>query len=88
MAKDRNGKTVCVGSRVRVLSIDPGVLDPLSEEERICVESMLNEILEVYDIDEYDQAWVDKCWECEGGVIESHSLGLSAEEMELVSDAC
>ncbi|MGD2129215.1 MAG: hypothetical protein PVJ17_07910, partial [Lysobacterales bacterium] len=72
----------------RVLAIDPKVLDSLPEDERTRVDSMLNEVLEVYEIDEYNQAWVDKRWERGEDCMESHSLGLSAAEMELVSDAC
>jgi hypothetical protein len=37
MAKDRHGKIVRAGSRVRVLSIDPKVLGRLPDEERLCL---------------------------------------------------
>jgi len=47
---------------------------------------MLNEILAVYDIDEYDQACGDKLRERDEGYIESHNSGLSSPEMALLSD--
>ncbi len=39
--------------------------------------------LEVYEIDEYGQAWVEMQWAIGPGEIESHALGLAPNEMEL-----
>ncbi|MFL0807217.1 MAG: hypothetical protein K6L60_08015 [Oceanobacter sp.] len=84
MVVDKNGKEIKVGSRVRVLKIDQSLLDILPEDEADDVKSMLNEVLEVYEIDEYDCAWVEKWWSRGDGRSESHSLSLSSAEMELV----
>ncbi|WP_293265969.1 hypothetical protein [Neptunomonas sp.] len=84
MPVDINGNTVKVGSKVRVLHIDPKITEYLPEEEVTDLDSMLNEVLEVYEIDEYDCAWVEKWWDRGDGQTESHSLSLSSAEMELV----
>ncbi|GAB5415591.1 MAG: hypothetical protein Cons2KO_31940 [Congregibacter sp.] len=81
--KDRNGKEVSVGSRVKVVEIDPEFLDTLPEDEKRDVASMLNEVFEVYDIDEYGQAWVEKWWHISEDESMSHSVALSSSEMEV-----
>lgn len=81
--KDRNGKDVHVGSRVKIIAIDPRFLESLPNDEKEDVASMLNEVFEVYEIDEYGQSWVEKGWAEPGGDYRSHSLALSSSEMEL-----
>ena len=84
--KDKNGKTVQEGDMVKVLHIDPSIIDNLPEEEREAVSSMLNEVLRVYEVDDSGQIWVEKEWERNPGMYESHSLGLSSAEVELSED--
>jgi len=60
MPLDKNGDEVKVGSWVKGLKIDPSVTEGLSYEEAKDVNSMLNEIFQVYEIDEYGGAWVEK----------------------------
>lgn len=86
MPVDKNGNEVKVGSLVRVLKIDQSLIAVLPDEEVDDVKSMLNDVLEVYEIDEYDGAWVEKWWDRGEGKTGSHSLSLSSLEMELVSD--
>ena len=86
MAVDKNGNEVKVGSLVRVIKIDPSLIEILPDEEVDDVKSMLNDVLEVYEIDEYDCAWVEKWWDRGDGETESHSLSLSSSEMELAND--
>lgn len=82
-ARDKNGKSVTAGTRVRVLAIPP--LDPDMEEEEIArVNSMLGEEFEVYEVDEYGRAWVEKWWHLESDSSTSHSLALESNEMERV----
>lgn len=69
---------------MRVIHLDDAIIKALPEEERLDVRSMLNDVLKVYDIDEYNQVWVEKTWDRGDGKIESHSLGLSSQEIELV----
>ena len=83
-ATDVNGKVVRVGSRVRVLKIPAGVTKNLSDKETRDVNSMLNDVLEVYEIDDYGCAREEKWWDRGEGKSESHSLSLSSVEMELV----
>jgi len=72
---DRNGKKVLVGSRVRVVAIAAFLERDMPPEEWECVRSMLGEVFEIYEIDEWVGAWVQ---------YQSHSLSLESDEMELV----
>ena len=72
---DRNGKKVLVGSPVRVVAIAAFLERDLPPEEWECVRSMLGEVFEIYEIDEWVGAWVQ---------YQSHSLSLESDEMELV----
>ncbi len=83
---DRNGRPVNVGSLVRIIHIDEAVIKSLPENEKQNVESMLNQVFEVYEIDEYEQAWVEKKRHYGEEKIESHSLGLSSQEIELIKN--
>tara|TARA_R110002124_G_scaffold111348_1_gene265055 strand:+ start:3099 stop:3368 length:270 start_codon:yes stop_codon:yes gene_type:complete len=84
--RDKNGTEVTVGDYVKVLSLNPKDFGHLEEKELSEVMSMVGEILEVYDIDEYEQAWVTKEWWLSDNDVMSHSVGLSSAEME-VQDA-
>ncbi len=84
MLLDRNGNEVKKGCKVRVVFIDPNVLAKLPKNDVSNVASMLNEVFEVYEVDEFNQAWVEKWWSHGQGSSESHSLGLTSSEIELV----
>ena len=84
--QDVNGAVVRVGTRVRVLKISPSVLSQLPQSEADCARSMEGEIFEVYEIDEWGGAWVEKWWRTEDGMSSSHSLGLGPNQMEVVED--
>jgi len=81
--QDVNGAPVRVGTRVRVLTISESVLSQLSESEADAARSMEGEVLEVYEIDEWGGAWVEKSWRADDGTLVSHSLGLGPEQMEV-----
>jgi hypothetical protein len=84
--KDRNGNAVRVGSRVRLLSLSGNWLVELPPDEKTAVLSMVGEVFEVEEIDEYGHPWVCKSWP--GPTPEtcrSHSIALSPQEMELVA---
>jgi len=81
---DINGTVVRVGTRVRVLKIDPSVLEQLPESEAACARSMEGEVFEVYEVDEWGGAWVEKWWQADEGTATSHSLGLGPNQMEVV----
>lgn len=85
-ARDVNGAVVRVGMRVRVLKISPSVLSELPESEAECARSMEGEVFEVYEIDEWGGAWVEKLWRTDNGTSSSHSLGLGPTQMQVVSD--
>lgn len=87
-ARDRNGTPVHVGNRVRLLGLSGKWLEELPVEERRDVLSMVGEIFEVEEIDEYGHPWIRKAWPNEKeGTCYSHSIALEPHELELV-DAC
>ena len=80
---DKNGRSVTVGVRVRVLSIPP--LDPEMEESEVArVNSMLGEEFDVYEVDPYGRAWVEKWWHDGPDKSTSHSLALESGDMERI----
>lgn len=81
--KDKNGFTVKVGSQVKVLCLDPEDFRNLDDEELSEVMSMIGEVLEVYEVDEYGQAWIAKEWWYNESDMMSHSVGLRPHEMEI-----
>jgi hypothetical protein len=85
--KDRNGRTIGIGTRVRLLNLSGAWFDQLPPDEKSDVESMIGEVFRVYDIDEYGQAWVSKEWtdEAEDGIM-SHSVAPSSEEIQIVEE--
>jgi len=66
-----------------VLAIGPDVISRLAEEEKEDVLSMIGEEFEIDEIDEFGGAWISKSWDRGNDRIESHSLALTSEEMEL-----
>jgi hypothetical protein len=84
---DKTGKPVHVGSRVRLLSLSGSWLEELPHDEKQDVLSMIGEVFEVEEIDEYGNPWVRKSWPNEAeGKCHSHSIALESNEMELVDE--
>ena len=84
---DKVGKPVCVGARVRLLSLSGNWLEDLPDEEKQDVLSMVGEVFEIEEIDEYGHPWVRKSWPNEmEGKCHSHSIALESHEMELVDE--
>ena len=83
-AVDRHGQPVGVGTRVRVLELPSFLKRDLPAEEWMDIQSMIGEVFEVYEIDEYGAAWVEKWWQVDDDGCHSHSLALAAHEMEVV----
>jgi len=85
--KDKNGRPVAVGARVRLIELSPRFLESLPVDEIEDVRSMIGEVFEVTEIDQYGSAWVGKGWSLpDEGRYMGHSLALDANEMELVDD--
>ena len=79
---------MCIGSRVRLLSLSGQWLDDIAPDEREAVLSMIGEVFEVEEIDEYGHPWVTKSWpESDGQKYRSHSIAADPHEIELVADA-
>lgn len=87
MPKDRNGRDVTVGARVRILALSRSFLDSLPEDEKDDVKSMIGEVFEVYEIDEYGSPWVGKGWSLDDGErYKGHHIALESSEMEVVDE--
>lgn len=71
---------------MRVVCISSSILDHLETPERERVLSMVGEIFEVYEIDEWGGAWVEKWWHESDDEASSHSLCLSPSEMEVTAN--
>jgi hypothetical protein len=82
---DRLGQRVSLGTRVRVLEVSPFLKDSLPADEWQRLETMVGEVFDVYEIDEYGWAWVEKWFESGEDGRNSHFLALAANEMEVVS---
>jgi hypothetical protein len=80
---DRNGQPVRVGTRVRVVSLPTGVIDAVEGSEVERLSSMVGEVFEVGEVDEYGSAWVTKWWHAGPDKSDAHSLALSSENMEV-----
>jgi len=82
---DRHGRAVQLGARVRVVALSGRWLEELPVEEKADVYSMIGEVFEIEEIDEYGHPWVCKSWPNEAeGTCHSHSIALEPQEMELV----
>ena len=85
--KDINGKEVVLGNKVKVLSLSGNWFDTLPSDEIEDVTSMIGEIFEVEEIDEYGQPWVRKSWpNMAEGECHSHTVALESHEMELIGE--
>lgn len=85
--KDRKGNPVNVGDSVRVVSFEASILRNLSPEEQRDVKSMVGEVFEIEEVDEFGCAWVTKWWDRGDGRSESHSLSLTSNDMEKIRQA-
>ncbi|MBK8069807.1 MAG: hypothetical protein IPK27_19965 [Rhodanobacteraceae bacterium] len=87
MPVDCDGMQVELGSRVRILSLSGEWFDALPDEERLEVASMIGQVFEVEDIDEYGQPWVSKSWpDPREDRWHGHAVALESYEMQLVLD--
>jgi hypothetical protein len=82
---DRNGRAVKVGSRVRIVRLADSLLKSLPGAEVKDLSSMIGEVFEVTEIDQYGHPWVGKGWHsADGEEYRQHAIALEAAEMELV----
>jgi hypothetical protein len=85
--KDKDGREVRVGSKVRLLGLSGKWYEELPPDEKADVNSMINEVFEVEEIDEYGMPWISKSWPNEEeGKCHSHSIALECQEMMLVDE--
>jgi hypothetical protein len=86
-SKDRNGKPVVVGTRVRLVTLSGNWVRDLPEQERIDVTSMIGGVITMEEIDRYGGAWISRRWDDGDGVSHGHDLSLDPHEMEVVNDS-
>ncbi|WP_018607383.1 hypothetical protein [Uliginosibacterium gangwonense] len=87
MAQDANGRPVLQGTRVRLLSLSGEWFDNLPADEKADVLSMIGEVFEVTEIDEYGYPWVGESWpDAAKGEWRGHSIALESHEMEVVDE--
>jgi hypothetical protein len=89
MAQDAYGRPVLQGTRVRLLSLSGEWFDNLPADEKADVLSMIVDVFEVTEIDEYGYPWIGKSWsDAAEGEWRGHSIALESHEMEVVDEAC
>ena len=66
---------------MRVLEIPEFLKRDLPADEWNDLVTMVGEVFEVYEIDQYGSAWVEKVWTGDG--LSSHSIALASHEMEV-----
>jgi hypothetical protein len=85
MLLDCHGKRVSVGSKVKLLRLDPKVTEFLPEDEVEDINSMINDILEVYDI-RGQFVCIEKSWQKNADCSITHRLSTLPDDVELISD--
>ena len=81
---DRHGRTVKVGTRVRLLEVPTSLLADLPPDESRTLLFLIGREFEVCEIDERGTAWIEHWSSDPDGVQISHSLALAPVEMEVV----
>jgi hypothetical protein len=85
--KDKHGRPVTVGARVRLLELSPRFFESLPAEEVEDIRSMIGEVFEVKEVDQYGCVWIEKGWHFpEEGQYIGHSLAPDPHEIELVDE--
>lgn len=57
---DKNGNTVVIGTKSKLLSLSKSLLEKLPEDEAEELKSMIGKKFEVYEIDEWGGVWFSK----------------------------
>lgn len=81
---DRNGEEVKREDHVRLLHIRPTILKRLTGSQHSDVSSMLNQVLEVFDVYDDGLVWVSLSWQREDGTTEFHTIAVDPDAIELV----
>lgn len=57
---DQRGNPICVGDKILVLKIPDSLIHDMNEESRKVIEGCKNQIMKIYELDEYGFAWLEK----------------------------
>lgn len=81
---DRCGNKISIGSKVKLLRIDPKITEFLPEDESKEINSMLKNIVTVYDI-RGQYICIERSWKKGKGRIITHRITVLSEDIELSS---
>jgi hypothetical protein len=80
---DRNGKLVKVGTKVKIISVPEWLLSKVPADESKRLSSMVGKVFQVYEIDEWGGVWVEKWFNEDNDILNSH-ISLNSTEMEVI----
>lgn len=84
MVLDHLGKSVVIGSKVKLLRLDPKVAEHLPATETQELQAMVNDCAEVYDIRSM-YICIEKSWEKKKGRIVIHRISVLSKDIEFIS---
>ncbi|MCB1681993.1 MAG: hypothetical protein KDI65_08665 [Alphaproteobacteria bacterium] len=84
--KDRNGKTLKVGSKVKVIKLDENLFLNLPADEIENLKSMIGEVFEIKELEGQRGGWIEKWWYFSDGRSMGHEISLAGHELELVEE--
>jgi hypothetical protein len=83
MLLDCHGKKISIGSKVKLLRLDSKVIEFLPEDEVEDINSMINDIVEVYDV-RGSFVCIEKSWQKNANRSITHRLSTLPEDVELI----
>ncbi|MDE2420745.1 MAG: hypothetical protein KGO49_06130 [Gammaproteobacteria bacterium] len=83
MIVDCHGKSAFVGTRVKLLSINPDITRGLPEDEVSDLNSMINDVFEITEIRD-GRAFIEKIWELGNGSSNIHIIGVQPQDFEVI----
>lgn len=84
MIPDCRGNLVSIGTKVKVLNIDPNIISGLPEDEISDVNSMVGEVFEIIEIVD-GVAFIEKYWDLGDGYTNYHEVGLRSKDFEAIA---
>ena len=83
--KDKFGRTVKIGDRVRLLSIKPSLIKRLTGDEQSDVSSLIGAVVDVFDVYDDGSVWISSKWTRGNGITEVHAIAVQASDIELIA---
>ena len=83
MRLDCHGKKISIGSKAKLLRVDSKIIEFLPEDEVEAINSMINDIVEVYDIRGM-YVCIEKSWKKSSSHTITHRFSIPPEDIELI----